>query len=502
MKKSTSNKKALIIGAGIGGLATAVRLLINGFDVDIFEKNSKIGGKVNIIEYKDFKIDSSASIFMLPKPYLELFKYAKKNYNDYIDLIELKTLYKIFNSNADSFYIYSDFLRTTESLEKIFNEDSSNYYKYISDSYRRYLLIEKYFLNRSFFYLNDFKNIKSIIQLFKIHPFKNCYKTIEKYINNEYLRNLLAFQCMYIGESPLKSSNVFNLIPSTTQVYGLYYIKGGMYSYVKALERLIIELGGRVHLNSTVDKILMNKNNAVGITVNHENIFSNLVICNSDFTYTIQNLIPRKVFKSKVSKKKQKELSFSCSTFILHLFLKKKYNNLNVHNIVLNLNKKEVFLSPFTDGTLPKEYIYYIYCPSSIDHSLTPRDCECINIILRVPNLNKYKCKWTKSDILSLRNKVLNDISKINGLEDIRENILHEEYTTPSTLKNDFNCFFGSAFGLSHNLIQLTAFRPQSQVKNLKNIYFVGDSIHPGSGISMSLISAKLCSDKILLEHK
>ncbi|MCX0392278.1 NAD(P)-binding protein, partial [Clostridium perfringens] len=120
------NKKAIIVGAGIGGLATAVRLLINNFEVDIFEKNSKIGGKVNLIEYKDFKIDSSASIFMLPKPYLEVFKYAKKDPKDYIELVELNTLYKVFNDEGDSFNIYSDFLKTTESLEKVFNDESSN----------------------------------------------------------------------------------------------------------------------------------------------------------------------------------------------------------------------------------------------------------------------------------------------------------------------------------------------------------------------------------------
>ena len=142
--------------------------------------------------------------------------------------------------------------------------------------------------------------------------------------------------------------------------------------------------------------------------------------------------------------------------------------------------------------------IYYIYCPSSIDTSLTPEDCECINITVRVPNLKKYKSKWTESTIVSLKNKILYDLSKIKGLEDIKENIIYESYTTPMTLKNDFNCFFGAAFGLNHNLLQTTIFRPQAKIKKLKNIYFVGDSVHPGSGISMSLTSAKLCCEKII----
>lgn len=495
-------KKAIIIGAGIGGLATAIRLLINGFKVDIFEKNSSIGGKINLIKYKDFKIDSSASIFMIPKPYLDIFKYAGKDYKDYIELIELKTLYRVFTGNKDNFDIYSDFLRTTESLEKLFKDDSSNYYKYISDSYKRYLLVDKYFLNRSFFNLSGVENFKAIPQLFRIHPFKNCYKTIEKYIRNEYLRFFLAFQCMYIGESPIKSSNVFNLIPSTSQVYGLYYIKGGMYSYINALEKLILELGGKIHLSSHVNTILMKKNRAIGINTNHENIFSDLIVCNADFTYSIQNLIPRSVIRNKFSKRKQEKLSFSCSTFIIHLFLKKRYRNLNVHNIILTLNKKEALLVPFMGGRLPKEFIYYIYCPSSIDSSLVPSDCECLNITLRVPNLNKYKSKWTEDEVKALRNKVLYDISKIKGLEDLRENIIYESYTTPITFKNDFNCFFGASFGLNHNLLQTTAFRPQSKIKNLKNIYFVGDSVHPGSGISMTLISSKLCTEKILSDFK
>ncbi|MGG5462157.1 phytoene desaturase family protein [Clostridium sp. B9] len=495
-------KKAIIIGAGIGGLATAIRLLSKGFQVEIFEKNKFVGGKVNIISYKDFKIDSSASIFMMPKPYLDLFKDINKNPKDYFKLIELKTLYRVFSENNVYFDIYSDFLRTTNSIEKLFNEDSSNYYKYISESYRRYLLIDKYFLNRNFLKLNDVLNPNTITSLFKIHPFKNCYKTIEKYIKNEYLRIFLGFQCMYIGESPLKSSNVFNLIPSASQVYGLYYIKGGMYSYIKTLEKLFFELGGKMHLSSEVTSILMKEKKAIGISCNHKYSYSDLVICNCDFSYAIKSLIPRKLSPKRYTKKNIAKLNYSCSTFILHLFLNKRYSNLDVHNIILNKNKEESLLAPFISHSLPKEFIYYIYCPSTIDRSLVPNGCECMNIILRVPNLNKCKYKWNHIQIKGLRDKTLYNISRIKGLEDIKEHIIHEKYTTPLDFKNDYNCFFGSSFGLNHNLLQTTAFRPQITQKNLKSLYFVGDSIHPGAGISMVLISSRLCANKIIKDFK
>lgn len=495
-------KKAIIVGAGIGGLATALRLLSNGFKVEIFEKNPKVGGKTSLITYKDFKIDSSASIFMIPKPYFEIFRYAKKNPNDYLSIIELNTLYRVFCPNNLKFDIYSNFLKTTFSLEKIFENDSSNYYKYISESYRRYLIVDKYFLNKSFLNTSSILNPKLFKSLFLIHPLKNCYRTINKYLENKYLRMFLGFQCMYIGESPFKSSNVFNLIPSASQVYGLYYLKGGMYSYIKALEKLILELGGKIYTSSPVDKVIVKNKKAIGITSNHQNFFSDIVICNSDFPYTIRHLIPKKISNIKYSKRYLSKLNYSCSTFILHLFLKKKYKVLDVHNIILNHNEKESLLAPFIKGDLPKEFIYYIYCPSSIDSSLTPPNCECLNIILRVQNLNKINYKWNNTQIRKLRNKVIYDISKIKGLEDIKSNILYESYTTPLDFKNDYNCYYGSSFGLNHNLLQSTAFRPQSKIKSVKNLYFVGDSTHPGAGISMVLNSSKLCVETILSDFK
>lgn len=491
-------KKAIVIGAGIGGLATAIRLLSKGFQVEIFEKNTFIGGKTHLISYKDFKIDSSASIFMIPKPYLDLFKYVNKNPNDYLTLIKLKTLYRVFAENNFYFDIYSDLLRTTNSIKNFFSKDSYNYCKYISENYKQYLLIDRYFLNKSFLKINDIINYYSITNLFKIHPFRHCYKTIEKYIENEYLRMFIAFQCMYIGESPFKSSNVFNLIPSASQIYGLYYLKGGIYSYIQALANIFIELGGKLHLSSEVTNILVKEKKAIGISSNHKNYYSDLVICNCDFSYAITNFLPRKLTSKKYTKKNIAKLNYSCSTFILHLFLNKRYLNLNVHNVLLNKDKKESLLAPFVSNSLPKEFIYYIYCPSSLDRSLVPKDCECMNIMIRVPNLNKFTSNWNYTQTKSLRNKILLDVSKIKGLEDLNEHIVYEEYTTPKTLENNFNCFFGSAFGLNHNLLQITAFRPQITPKNLKSLYFVGDSIHPGAGISMVLISSKLCVDKVI----
>lgn len=494
-------KKVIIIGAGIGGLATAIRLLAKGFKVEIFEKNSSVGGKTSQITYKDFKIDSSASIFMIPKPYFEIFNYIKKNPEDYLSIIELKTLYKVFCPNNLNFNIYSDFLRTKSSLEKIFKSDSSNYYKYISESYRRYLFIDKYFLNEKFPNFSSILNPNLLKSLFLIHPFKNCYKTINKYLENEYLKMFLGFQCMYIGESPLRSSNVFSLIPSASQVYGLYYLKGGMYSYIKALEKLVLELGGKIYTSSPVDTILIKDKKAIGIISKQKKIFADIVICNSDFSYTVKNLIPRKISRKNYSERSLSKLNYSCSTFILHLFLKKKFKSLSVHNIVLNSNKEESLLSPFLNGGLPKEFIYYIYCPSSIDSTLTPPNCECLNITIRVPNLNKLNSKWDDLKTKKLRNKIIYDISKIKGLEDIKSNIVYESYTTPLDFKNNYNCPYGSSFGLNHNLLQSTVFRPQSKFKSTKNLYFVGDSIHPGAGISMVLISSKLCAETILHDH-
>ncbi|MFA9396788.1 MAG: phytoene desaturase family protein [Clostridiaceae bacterium] len=493
-------KKVLILGAGIGGLSTAVRLLSEGYEVKVFEKERSVGGKINIIETEDFCFDLTASILMTPDIYKEVFKYTGKKYQDYIEFIKLEPFYRVCYSDGSSYDFSTDLTKLVEKLESISKEDSMGYIKFLSDTYKKYLIADKYFLNKSFRYKSDFFNSTTINKAMKIKTFSTSYNYISKYIRNEKLRQFIAYQTLYVGISPYNGPNIYTLVPTISQLYGLWHIKGGMYNYIKALQKLIDELGGAIETNSNVEEILISQGKAVGLKTNKGEEKGDIIVCNADFPYAMKELVTDKIAKGIYTDKKISKMKYSCSTFIIYLGLKKKYKNLSVHNFYINDEFKENIEGIFK-GQLPTKPSLYIYCPSRMDEKMAAKSKESLNITVRVPNLYFDKIKWDEKTIKLFRRKIIDTISSIKGLEDIEENIIYESYLTPKDLQDSFNSYYGTAFGLSPTLTQTNYFRPHLKSPNIQNLYFVGSSVHPGAGASIVLISSKLVVEEILKEN-
>ncbi|MCJ7688589.1 MAG: FAD-dependent oxidoreductase, partial [Clostridiaceae bacterium] len=228
---------------------------------------------------------------------------------------------------------------------------------------------------------------------------------------------------------------------------------------------------------------------------------ADIVICNADFPYAVTNLIKDKKNRGKYNEEKIYKMKYSCSTFIMYLGLKKKYPQLQVHNHFLGEYFKNNIEAAFK-GKLPENPSLYIYCPSKIDETMAPKDKESINIMVRVPNLLFNEIHWDEKTIEELRKQIFKTLSSIDGLGDIEKNIIHEKYLTPKDLKDSFNSYGGAAFGLSHTLTQTNYFRPHLKLKWIKNLYFVGSSVHPGTGVSIVLLSSKLVVQEILKGRK
>ena len=331
----------------------------------------------------------------------------------------------------------------------------------------------------------------------KLKTLSTSYDFISKYIENEKLRKFLAFQSLYVGISPYHGPNIYTLIPAISQIHGIFHIKGGMYSYIKALEKIIFELGGNIKTNVSAEEIIISDGKAVGIRTRDGIDKGDIIISNADFPYTMKNLIKEKEAKGKYTDEKLSDMKYSCSTFMIYLGLKKRYSDLLVHNMYLGDDFKENINGAFI-GKLPDKPSLYIYCPSRIDETMAKDNKESLNITVRVPNLLFNNIKWDNSTILNLRNKVFNELRKIKGLEDIEENILYENYLTPEDLLVSYNSYGGTAFGLSPTLTQTNYFRPHFKLDNVDNLYFVGSSVHPGSGVSLVLLSSKHVSEEII----
>lgn len=494
------SKKVIIIGAGIGSLSSALRLLHNGYEVEIYEKENSIGGRVNIIKTEEYTFDLTASILMMPDVYKELFSYVNKEYRDYLEFIEIDPIYRVF-SHGDHFIDFKTSMsELTKNLESISKDDSLGYFKFLSDVYEKYLIANKYFLEKSQDNPKDFFNLTTLSKAFKIHTLSTSYDFISDYIKNESIREYLAFQSMYVGISPYEGPNIYTLIPVVSQLYGLWHLKGGMYSFVNAVSKLIVESGGIIKTGEAVEEIIFSNDRAIGIKTSHSVEKADIIICNADFPYAMKNIIKDEHYKKEYTDKKLSELKYSCSTFIIYLGLRKKYPQLSVHNIYLGENFKKNIESTF-EGYLPESPTLYIYCPSRIDDSMA-KNGECLNIMLRVPNLFFNKITWDDVTINELADKIIMELKKIKGLEDIEDNIVYKNYLTPLDMERRFNTYGGTAFGLSTTLTQTNYFRPHFKSDKANNLFFVGDSLHPGPGVSLVLNSSKLVTEEILKEFQ
>jgi len=217
----------------------------------------------------------------------------------------------------------------------------------------------------------------------------------------------------------------------------------------------------------------------------------------ADFPYAVKELIKDSHSKGKYTDEYLYNMKYTCSTFIMYLGLNKKYPNLSAHNIYIDKEFKKNIEDAFV-GNIPDNPPMYIYCPSRIDKTMASNNKECLSIIVRVPNLLFDNVKWDKNTMDTLRLRILKNLKNIKGLEDIDEHIEYESYLTPEDLHNRFNSYGGTAFGISPTLSQTNYFRPHIKSDNVDNLYFVGSSVHPGSGVSIVLLSSELVTEEIL----
>ncbi len=478
-------KLVIIIGAGIGGLATGARLLKMGYDVKIIEKNPCCGGKTGSLKAEGFTFDLTASIMMMPEEYMSLSKELGLNLN----FIKLEPNYKVNYFDGTVLNFYTDLTNSLDQIEKINQSDGNSYLKFLSEGYRRYQIAYDYFLNKNYDSIDDVMNNTVMKGAAKSLPLTNSYHYISRFIKDKRIRDYLAFQTMYIGVNPMKSFNMYTLIPVISAIKGLWYLKGGMNSFVFALEEYIRKNGGTICLNTTCEKLFVTEDSIKSVITDKGVLSPDIVVCNSDYSYSNKTYFGNRFSKNKSVK--DRKYHYSCSVFMLYIGLKKKYECLSVHNIFIGPDFKKNIGAAFK-GRIPSDPSLYIYCPSKIDDTMAPAGKDAINVMVRVPNTKNKNYVWDEELIEKMRNRLIQTLQKVKGLEDINENIEFESYLTPKDLEVRFNSTYGNGFGISHDLTQTAFLRPQIKSRDLDNLYFIGDSVHPGTGVSLVLLGSKL----------
>ena len=479
------SKKVIIVGGGIGGLACAVRLLKAGYYVTVYEKEATLGGRLNQIQTEGFTFDLTAAILLLKQPLLELFEDLELSFEDYFDEVELNVLYRIFYQNQ-KYDVAADLSTFLNTIEQQSLQQARSFSNFIDEGNKRYTLTNELILSKPFENMTVFFNQRLLKATIKLNPLQNASSYLKQFSLSSWLEQYILFQTMYVGINPYKASNIYHILPAVTQLHGISYLRGGLYSIVQTLQQLITDVGGQIYLNTEVTQIITKYEKAVGIKTEHQTDRADIILVNEDVLTADETLLHRKRIY----------LQSSCSAFILHLGLNIKLSQLQVHNLFLGPYFKKNITAPFI-GLLPKQPSLYVYCPSRIDSKMAINGGESLSVTIRVPHLSS-NFKWTPAYEKQLRDYIIQTLAKILNEPHLSEHIVVESTVTPVTLKTRFNAYDGNAFGVNHSLLNMTYFRPHHKSKQYKNLYYVGASTHPGTGIALVLKGAKLVTEMIL----
>jgi phytoene desaturase len=490
----SGEKSAAIIGAGIGGIATAIYLAKHGFKVDIYEKNSKPGGRCSNLIHEGHRFDLGATMLVMPGIYKEIFNSLGIPLFENNDIKPLEDLYRIYFDDNEVITFSTDQNKMKTQLEKIEPGSFDKSTKYVSYGYEIFKASHKELINRNFYNLLQFTNFKNIGLLIKIKAYISNYRYVKKFFLHPHLRMAFTFQNIYIGQSPFDSPALFSMVPAAELTEGSFFPAGGMFSIVEKLLAEAISSGVVFHYNMPVSGISVKGKKAERIILQDgTEIKADIFVANADLPYVYRKLLPDKWRSARIERMK-----YSCSAICFHWGLDKVYPQLAQHNVFLSDSFREGLDFIFKDKSVNDNPCFYLHAPVRTDPSAAPYNHDTISIVVGAGHVDEKK----NQDWDSLKNKTRTAVIKRlkqSGLEDIEDHIKFEICYTPESWESACNISRGSVFGsLAHNILQMGYFRPHNKHPHYGNLYFAGGSTHPGNGIPNVLISAKLTAERIL----
>lgn len=491
-------KQAIIVGAGIGGLCTAARLLKNGYQVTIYEKDQNVGGRANRIVDGKYSFDIGPTLLMMTDILYDTFSYCGKDMKDYITLLQLEPNYRVTFADKSHITVSSNVVKFQEELSKIDPKGPEQFYRFFSDVAAMYRVARPNFVDKNFYKVTDFLNVWSGLQLLKRRGTKSLSSFVKRYFDDPRLQKLFSFQSMYLGVSPHEAPAVYSMISYMETGLGIWYPKGGMYSLSLGLAQLVRDMGGIIHTNTPITQIQVEHSHAKGVMLEDGTTKeADLVICNADMVYASQHLLPSTV-KYKTTGRKLQKMKQSSSALLMYWAVNHDLDGLLHHNVYLSQNFDDNLNEVLHKHKLPTDPSFYLYVPTKTDPTIAPKGKQIMYILIPVPNLATND-DWEKG-IARLRKQVLSRLQSVYGL-DIAQHILKEHVFTPQDFATKYNLPLGSAFSLTHHFFQSGYFRPHNKSTNTKGLYFVGASTYPGGGVPMVSLSAKLVVERILHDN-
>ncbi|MFB6343811.1 1-hydroxycarotenoid 3,4-desaturase CrtD [Saccharicrinis sp. FJH62] len=483
-------QKALVIGGGIGGLAVALRLKKAGLDVELFEKNSTIGGKMGEIRSKEFRFDTGPSLFTLPELSDELFELFGKNPRDYFSYTKLENSCRYIFQDGTVVNAWADTDRFKNEVHNVLNEPEENLTTYLERYRKLFKTASPVFLFNAFQRWKNFTKKEFRGMLFHLHELdsiKTMHTRNKKAFNSPKLVQIFDRYATYNGSDPFRAPATLNMIAHLEHNLGAYFPDRGIRSIALSLEKLAIEVGVRIHTNTPVEKILTEGKSVSGIVCKDQKVDADIIVSDADVRTVYMNMFegirpPKSIIN--------KELSSSALIFYWGVDFE---SNLDVHNILFAEDYKAEFKAIFKDKTLYHDPTVYIFISKKVVNDDAPQGCENWFVMINVPANQNHNWDQLREDARTMIQKKINKLLHVN----ISEHIVTENIADPVTIERNTSSFRGALYGNSSNSMFAAFNRHANFSTQFQNLWFTGGSVHPGGGIPLCIASAKIVASEV-----
>lgn len=483
---------AVVIGGGFGGIAAALRLRAKGYDVTLFDRCSRLGGRAQIFERDGFKYDAGPTVITAPFLFEELFALFGKDIRNYVNIVALDIWYRFRFADGDIFDYGGTVEDTRREIRRISPEDEAGYLSLLEESRRIYAVGFAQLADQPFHAFS--KMVKILPQMLQLGVRRSVWGLVTSHLKHDKLRQAFSVQPLLVGGNPFDTTCIYNLIHYLERAHGVHFAMGGTGALVDAFSKLMQEQGIQVRLNATVTQLHATKDHITSMELaSGENIACDLVVSNVDPAHLYQHMVSPNIV-SRTAKLKTKFAKKSMGLFVLFFGTDTTYPDVEHHTIWLGPRYKDLLHDIFNRKVLSEDFSLYLHRPTATDPSFAPTGCDSFYALVPVPNL-QGEIAWDKQ-APKLRDRVMAALED-TLLPNLSKHCVHDFWMTPEDFAQDYLSPAGAGFSIAPSFTQSAWFRFHNKAEGPKNLYLVGAGTHPGAGLPGVVSSAKVLEQLI-----